>query len=560
VDVQSRGRNGEGITPELREVTPDATIGVDDRGRVREFDPLAERIFGLPADEVLGRELFGTILPPELRSSYERCLARSRRERGEPALCRLELAGTRTDGPAVPLEVSVVRWPDRSGGGVTLLVRDLRARRAAEQHLAHSEALLAEAEAIGGFGSFELDLYSGVLDPSENLVALMRGGPQRRLSLRALLGCFTEEGRAALAAAIGRARTHGAAFDLRVRLRDGRRILRARGRVTSGDGGRAARLVATMQDVTEEVEARTMREFLGHIVASSHDAIYTKSADGTITSWNRGAERLYGYSAQEVIGTSMDLIVPPAEREAQLEMLATVIAGQPLVEREATRLRKDGTTIEVSLSLSPVHDADGRIVAASVIAHDVTERKRYEERLQYLADHDPLTDLLNRRRFEEALQLELERANRYGTCGAVVIVDVDGLKRVNDTRGHAAGDAMIVLVARTLHQGSRASDIVARLGGDEFGVLLPAGTADQAAAATCHLLQQLRARPLVIAGRPLRVSASAGVAPFDGEQRDLAAVMAAADLALYEAKRAGRDTVAVAGGGVRATVGDRSGG
>ena len=150
-------------------------------------------------------------------------------------------------------------------------------------------------------------------------------------------------------------------------------------------------------------------------------------------------------------------------------LLQTVFSGRSIEGFETERVRKDGSVIAVSLTVSPVTDANDLIVSAAIIARNTTERVRYEERLRHMADHDQLTGLFNRRRFDEQLKRELARAGRYAENSAVLSLDVDNFKGINDSAGHAAGDAVLVHVARVLAERSRAADVVARLGGDEIG-------------------------------------------------------------------------------------------
>ena len=186
------------------------------------------------------------------------------------------------------------------------------------------------------------------------------------------------------------------------------------------------------------------------MVDSSDDAIVTNSPDAAITSWNRAAERLYGYTAEEVIGCAVSMIEPPDRKGEQAEVLRRVFAGEPVDQLEVERVRKDGSTITVSLTISPVRDADDEIVSVAVIARDVTEQKRDEDRLRHLAEHDQLTGLVNRRRFDQELKRELAKAGRYHSHSAVLSVDIDNFKAINDSAGHAAGDAVLTEVADAL--------------------------------------------------------------------------------------------------------------
>jgi diguanylate cyclase (GGDEF)-like protein len=189
------------------------------------------------------------------------------------------------------------------------------------------------------------------------------------------------------------------------------------------------------------------------------------------------------------------------------------------------------------------------MITGLLVAALVTERRRVEAQLKHQADHDPLTGLLNRRRFEQELERWVAHRTRYGGRGAVLVMDVDNLKSVNDQLGHAAGDELLTRVAEALKEQLRETDVVARLGGDEFTVLLPLAGEDRALAVAGALLERVREGAAVSGDEgATQATLSIGVSSF-GEGLDLDAerVLASADMALYRAKAGGRDQVRVEG-------------
>ena len=417
-------------------------------------------------------------------------------------------------------------------------------------------------------------------------------------------------------------------------------------------------------------EADVAQRRYAALVESSEDAILTKDLEATITSWNAGAERLYGYTRDEAVGRPLAMLVPDEHRGEEHELLARVLAGERIDHYETTRVCKDGTTKIVSLSIAAIRDDIGAVIAVSAIARDITERtraaaslraaeerfrvafekapigmalidleghftrvnealcvitgyaseqlegmshdafthpddvqgeraalatmrageqtlhstekryihasghpvsvalqttlirhegaprhfllqvqditdrKRYEDKLQDLADHDSLTGLLNRRSFGRALNSHAALTGRYGAEGALLLLDLDHFKYVNDTFGHQRGDEVIVRAAELLRERLRESDVLARLGGDEFAVMLPKADADRANVVAQDLLQALRDEPIGLPRNLARsMTASIGIASFDA---DLSGedVLVNADLAMYDAKEAGRDRVA----------------
>jgi diguanylate cyclase (GGDEF)-like protein/PAS domain S-box-containing protein len=298
-----------------------------------------------------------------------------------------------------------------------------------------------------------------------------------------------------------------------------------------------------MGSASPESAVLDAEQLLSYVVDSTDEAIITVTRDGTITSWNRGAERLYGYRAIEAIGQHIAIINPSTGAMHEQKLLRQVFAGSAVERFDTEKLDKNGERIVVSQAMAPVRDAKGRVISAAVLAKDVSERRYYEERLRYLADFDQLTGLCNRRRFEEELKRELARIGRYSDPGAVVSIDLDNFKSINDFAGHAAGDAVLSAVARVLRQRFRSSDVVARLGGDEFGVLLTSVDSAAARKAAEDLLVAVHNCRPMFGGKSFRVTASIGVAAFESDDATSSELLINADLAMYAAKGGGRDRV-----------------
>lgn len=179
------------------------------------------------------------------------------------------------------------------------------------------------------------------------------------------------------------------------------------------------------------------------------------------------------------------------------------------------------------------------------LARLIAERERTAAQLQHMADHDPLTGLFNRRRFQEELEHQLARVRRYGNHGALLFLDLDGFKRVNDSLGHQAGDDLLKSIAGMLQGRLRGTDVLARLGGDEFAMILPEADAGQAQVVAEEILQMLKRHYAMIQGQPVNISASIGIALFPEHGTFAEKVMAHADRAMYEAKENGRDRYSV---------------
>jgi diguanylate cyclase (GGDEF)-like protein/PAS domain S-box-containing protein len=304
-------------------------------------------------------------------------------------------------------------------------------------------------------------------------------------------------------------------------------------------------------------EADTLRRT---IVNSAPFAIIATNPQGVIQAMNPAAEVLLGRSAESVVGLATpELFHDPAEvtqRARQLsqeldrpiapgfEVLAVRARRGDPEEREWTFVRHDGQRVPVVLTVTALHNEHGDLTGFLGIAYDVTERKRAEESIRHLAQHDALTGLPNRTLLEERLNQALVRARREMTSVALMFIDLDRFKNINDSLGHPVGDAILRNVAQRISHAVRGSDTVARMGGDEFVVLLPRlaqGTQQADCEAVARKVLAALGEPMQAGTHELRVTASIGVATFPEAGHDAASLMRAADVAMYYAKSQGRN-------------------
>ena len=305
---------------------------------------------------------------------------------------------------------------------------------------------------------------------------------------------------------------------------------------------------AAIRDVTERKRAEVDAAHFAAVVASSHDAIISKDLEGIVTSWNHGAERLYGYTEAEMLGSSVSVLLPPGHQDELPDILRRVSLGERIDEYDTVRVRKDDTEVDVALIVSPIRSADGTVIGASTITRDITARVRYQSQLRFLTEHDHLTGVNNRRRFERDLSESVGRARRYHEQSALIIIDMDAFKQINDTHGHEAGDRALKQVVSVIRRRLRDTDPIARIGGDEFAVLLPYAGESQVATVVEAIRYAIRDERLDLGeGTSIPLSASAGSALIDADSPSEDSVFAVADRSLYRDKERGGDSKEPAG-------------
>ncbi|MEW5904989.1 MAG: diguanylate cyclase [Pseudomonadota bacterium] len=312
-------------------------------------------------------------------------------------------------------------------------------------------------------------------------------------------------------------------------------------------GGAEAKLfwqmVTNLQAVKHELEKS--QDELQAIIHNVMDGIITIDERGIIQGFNPAAERIFGYARDEAIGHNVSILMPEPDRSAHDGYLARYLArGESAVlgvrGREVQAMRKDGSLFPMELSASEMMLGGHRYFIG--IVRDITERRAAEERIAHLAHFDSLTSLPNRASFLAALNHAVPLSRRGRQRFAVMFIDLDGFKQVNDTLGHEAGDMLLRGVAERLRTVPRASDTVARLGGDEFVILLQdIASEDNAAFVAARILEVLEA-PFDLGEATGKVGASIGIALFPHDAMDAASLMRQADEAMYQAKREGKNT------------------
>ena len=318
-------------------------------------------------------------------------------------------------------------------------------------------------------------------------------------------------------------------------------------RDVTGRRAAAQALQSSEESRAENAEALFEEKERAQVTLNSiGDAVVSTNFWGRVTYLNNVAERMTGWTQAQASGRAVEdvfrLIDVTARNPIATPTARAIIENRTVgLAEDCMLIRCDGAELAIETSAAPIHDRQGGVIGAVMVAHDVTTARELSQKLARLALHDSLTDVPNRTLLSDRLDQAMMRAHRAGTSVAVLYIDLDRFKHINDSLGHAIGDQLLKSVAERLQTCVRSSDTVSRQGGDEFLVLL-ADVVQPHDAALCadKIIIALEA-PLRIAGHDLRITASIGIATFPGDAADAETLLRNADFAMYQAKYTGRN-------------------
>jgi diguanylate cyclase (GGDEF)-like protein/PAS domain S-box-containing protein len=287
-------------------------------------------------------------------------------------------------------------------------------------------------------------------------------------------------------------------------------------------------------------ELQHERDFIKSLVDTAQLIIFTINADFEITLFNDFGEHVTGYTEKDLLNTSVSRMFPAGNwTEAQSFFNELLANNLPIAQQDAELIDREDHIKEISWLHSRIEGGSNEAVILSV-GLDMTEKKAAEKRVVWMAEHDPLTDLCNRRKFTEEFEKSLQTAIRYQHKNALLFLDLDQFKDINDTSGHKVGDDLLKAVAKTLEKVTRFTDLVARLGGDEFAILLPEIDSNGAQILAKKILHELSRIDLSYGTYKHKVSSSIGIVHFPIHDASIQELLGFADLAMYKAKSSGK--------------------
>ncbi|MCA1989688.1 MAG: PAS domain S-box protein, partial [Desulfarculus sp.] len=526
-DITERRQAQEtiGVLARILEESPNPVLRVTSQGQLLYANPTAQKLLTSWGLQVGGET------PPNWLPALEEAIAQGDAQRYE----------TRQNGR----HLVFVLAPVPESGYLNLYGMDVTEIRQYEQRLAASEANYRAVFNSVGDAIFIHDVQDGsILDVNQAAVDLYGYSPEeaRRLNVEALSAGPPHYGQEQALEMIMRAVAgQPQVFEWQARKKDGSlfwaEVSLKRARIGEHD-----RLLSMVRDITERRQAQEQIQLLAKVFENTIEGISVTDTRGTIQMVNPGFTHITGYSAEEVLGRNPRVLKSDRHDAEFYAAMWRDIVENGHWSGEIWNRRKSGEAYPEWLTISVIKDAAGEPTHYVAVFHDITEIKRSEEQIRHQAYHDALTGLPNRQLFNDRLEMALSRARRGGESLAVVFLDLDHFKTINDSLGHAVGDLLLQEVAQRLKRSVRQEDTVCRLGGDEFIMILPElGEVDQAVAVAGRIIEDLE-KPFSLRGHELYITCSIGITIYPNDGDDLETLVKNADMAMYRAKEQGRNT------------------
>ncbi len=473
---------------------------------------------------------------------------------GEPYALELEIQ--HEDGRRAWILAKGEVERDSAGSDVRLrgIAQDVTERIRIEAALRKSQDFLARTGVLAGVGGWEVDIPSGHITWSDAVCHIHGVETGFVPTLDEAIGFYTPQSRVVVQSAVQSAMEGGPGFDLELEIvrRDGEsRWVRTVGQVEFADG-KPERLSGAFQDITERrslmARLAEQHELLRITLQSIGDAVITTDAAGQVVWLNPIAEDLTGWTASEAQGRPLaqvfHIVHQETRKPAESPLAACLRDGEKSgLPHNTLLISRDGREFGIDDSAAPIRNEAGDVVGVVLVFHDVTEQRRLSGEITYRATHDVLTGLVNRSEFETRLARTLQHAHEDQSQHALLAIDLDQFKLVNDACGHAVGDQLLKQVGRQLGDAIRARDTLARIGGDEFAIILEHCSHEQAMRVAQKICDRMDDFRFTHDNQRFRIGTSIGLVPLDKRWADAAAVQQAADASCFAAKEAGRNRV-----------------
>ncbi|MFO1372852.1 MAG: EAL domain-containing protein [Candidatus Competibacteraceae bacterium] len=501
----------------------------------------ALRLFGAEREEQLLGLPWSARVHPDFHEAVRQRFQTLQQTNGQLAVPAMEQRYLRVDGAPVEVEVATSSIPFTKGRAVLSIARDITRRKDDDLRL---KTLLVQQEALLDNALVGIVLLrQGVLIQCNRRFEELFGYAEgEMLGQRTDILYPTAEFYEAISERVYGVLIRGGTYieELWFKRKDGSLFWGCLSGKALDSRQPLVGSVWICTDLTEQRHAQEHMRLVASVFENAGEGIIITDADQIILAVNRAFTEITGYTAEDMLGRRPKLLGSGRQDSLFYEQMWGKIHQGGRWRGEIWNVRKDGEVYPELLSISAVRNGDGHVTHYVGVFSDISVQKRSEKQLTFLAHHDPLTGLPNRALFNDRLTFGIRRATRNGAQLAVLFIDLDRFKDVNDTLGHHFGDQLLQIVSKKLQRSVRACDTLARLGGDEFTLLIEDLNGVAGAASVAEEVLHVFAQPFVLAEHELYISASIGISlyPTDGEEAH--ELVKNADAAMYRAKATGR--------------------
>lgn len=506
-------------------------------GRFSQIGPNIEALLGYPASSWIDLDVWASRIHPEDREqALEQCLGQSAQGKDHD----IEYRAISAAGNTVWIRDAVSISKDAEGRPIALsgLFIDISEQKEAECRIRESKQEYRSVIETSGDGFWLTDGNGVILETNDAYARLSGYSKEELVGMRISDLDATEQPKDTARRIEEIVRNGSALFESRHRRKSGEiwdvEIS------TSFSPAKGGRFFVFTRDITERKQNQQELRLVAEVFRNSSEGIVITDPQGVIVKVNDAYCDIMGYARDEVIGAKPSKVKSERHDHEFYRLMWQSLTKDGYWVGEVWDRRKNGEVFPKWLSINAVHDDSGVLTNYVGTFSDISALKGAEQELQQLAYYDPLTRLPNRALFQDRCENEFNTSRRFGYQCAVLFMDLDRFKLVNDTLGHAAGDEMLIEVSQRLLNKVRAADTVARMGGDEFTVLLPRLKNSDAAAVVAQGIIHELLKPLTLRGEEIRVGASIGIAIYPGDGENYATLTRRADAAMYEAKKSGR--------------------
>lgn len=542
-DAREISRSEERLSAVI-DTAMDAVVEMDSDGVVTSWNHQAERIFGWRREEAIGRTLHEIIIPPHYRVSHIDGLGSIAGTVYGPALdSRVEMVAMHRDGREFPIELAITRITLEGAYRFASFIRDITERKQAEESMLLSEQRFRVVSEAAGEYLWETDanmIYTFVSSRSADV----KGYAPEELMGRALTEFMPEADVDSVNEVIGQSISARTPFKFQRRdiTRTGGIIWEEVSGLPVFDGnGEFCGLRGAGLNITERKLAEDELRLASMVYENSSEAMMIADEARRIIAVNPAFEKMTGYAESEVIGKRLGIFSCGQHDQDSCRQMWTAINTDGCWHGEMSDKRKNGETYVQLLSINTIRDGNGSVHRYVALFSDITRKKESEELIWRQANFDTLTGLPNRRMFSECLEREVKKTLQTGHSLALMFIDLDRFKEINDTLGHDMGDVLLKETAQRLSSCVRTTDIVARLGGDEFTVIMSGLEDHEHVEVIAQDILLRLAEPFRLGGEMAYVSASVGITFYPEDAASIEELLKNADQAMYVSKNKGRN-------------------